>query len=35
MHYTTNQRTDTKIRYKELPRKYDPGNEIQWDKVSR
>jgi hypothetical protein len=34
MHHSSG-RTDTKIRYKELPLKYDPGNEIQWDKVSR
>jgi hypothetical protein len=35
MHYTTQQRTDTKIRYKAQPRKYVAGTENQWDKVSR
>jgi hypothetical protein len=35
MHYTTQQRTDTKIRFKGQPRKYDSGNENQWDAVSR
>lgn len=34
MHYSSG-RTDTKVRYKELPRKYDAGNEVQWDKVVR
>lgn len=34
MHYSSG-RTDTKVRYKELPRKYDAGKEIQWDKIAR
>ncbi len=34
MHYSIG-RTDTKIRYKELPKKYESGNENQWQKVSR
>lgn len=34
MHYSSG-RTDTKVRFKEFPRKYDAGNESLWEKVPR
>ncbi|MFO0593469.1 MAG: hypothetical protein U0441_38360 [Polyangiaceae bacterium] len=35
MHYTTQQRTDTLIRYKTLNQYHAGGTEVQWDAVSR
>ena len=34
MHFSAG-RTDTKLRRKELPRKYDAGDEDQWQTVGR
>lgn len=34
MHFSSG-RTDTQIRYKALPKKYEAGTEIQWDQVPR
>jgi hypothetical protein len=34
MHYSIS-RTDTEVRFKGLPRKYDSGDENQWDTLSR
>lgn len=35
MHYTTQQRTDTKIRWKTLNQYHAGGTEVQWDAVPR
>ena len=34
MHFSSG-RTDTEIRYKEKPKKYEAGNESQWQKITR
>lgn len=34
MHFSSG-RTDTKLRYKDQPKKYNAGNENQWNKVNR